>query len=181
MWILEELISTGLEAGAVIASGPPIDPTVAVSGACLLYGSISRLLEAVFLASFGYVVMRTEIFPRWTGRSAYVLAVVNLAFVPSMFFGNEPSHFYAANGWGTTASIGGIFMLWLLAVSVAILRSRVPTPDPLRTRRGSSRRTGSADANSHESSPPPPVGQTPPSAIAGKRAAGEWDGLKLRR
>jgi hypothetical protein len=40
-----------------------------------------------------------------------------------MFFGNKPAFFYAANGWGTTASVGAILSYWLLALSVSILRS----------------------------------------------------------
>jgi hypothetical protein len=61
--------------------------------------------------------------PRWTTSSAYLLAAINLAFVPSIYFGNDPANVYAASGWGTTATMGALFMLWLLAVSVAIIRS----------------------------------------------------------
>ncbi|MGW5650497.1 hypothetical protein [Streptomyces humi] len=117
------LVSSGLEAGAVIAVDHPIDPTIAVSGTYILYGSISRLLLALFLATVGFLVSRTELLPRWTGRSAYVLAGVNLAFVPSLFFGNTPAHFYAANGWGTTALMGAFLSYWLLAFGISAYRS----------------------------------------------------------
>ena len=60
---------------------------------------------------------------RWIGRSAYVLAAINLAFVPSLFFGNTPAHFYAANGWGTTALMGAILSYWLLAVGISTYRN----------------------------------------------------------
>ncbi|WP_030682416.1 hypothetical protein [Streptomyces cellulosae] len=117
------LVSSGLEAGAVIAADRPIDPTIDVSGTYILYGSISRLMLALFLTAFGYAVSRGRLLPRWSGRSAYVLAVVNLAFVPSLFFGNTPANFYAANGWGTTALMGAVLSYWLLAVGVATYRS----------------------------------------------------------
>ena len=117
------LVSSGLEAGAVIAADHPIDPTIAVSGTYILYGSISRLMLAFFLTAVGFVISRTRLLPRWTGRSAYVLAVINLAFVPSLFFGNTPAHFYAANGWGTTALMGAILSYWLLAVGISTYRS----------------------------------------------------------
>ena len=122
------LVSTGLEAGAVIAVDHPIDPTITVNGTYVLYGSISRLLLALLLASLGYVVCRTGLLPRWTGRSAYLLAGVNLAFVPSLFFGNTPAHFYAANGWGTTALMGALFSYWLLAVGISTYRSSTRPP-----------------------------------------------------
>ncbi|RII20755.1 hypothetical protein DSC45_02825 [Streptomyces sp. YIM 130001] len=127
------LVSSGLEAGAVIAADQAIDPTIDVSGTYILYGSISRLMLAMFLAAVGFVVSRTALLPRWTGRSAYVLAVVNVLFVPSLFFGNDPANFYAANGWGTTASMGALLSYWLLAVGIATYRSgsrAVPAPAP---------------------------------------------------
>ncbi|MEU6139703.1 hypothetical protein ABZ848_04995 [Streptomyces sp. NPDC047081] len=117
------LVSMGLEAGAVIATDHPIDPTITVNGTYILYGSISRLMLGLFLATLGLVVSRTGLLPRWIGRSAYVLAAINLAFVPSLFFGNTPAHFYAANGWGTTALMGAILSYWLLAVGISTYRS----------------------------------------------------------
>lgn len=117
------LVSSGLEAGAVIAADHPIDPTITVSGTYILYGSIGRLMLALFLTTVGYGISRTNLLPRWTGRSAYVLAGVNLAFVPSLFFGNDPAHFYAANGWGTTALMGAILSYWLLALGISTYRS----------------------------------------------------------
>lgn len=117
------LVSMGLEAGAVIATDHSIDPTIDVNGTYILYGSISRLLLALFLAATGCTIARTNILPRWTARSAYVLAGINLAFVPSLFFGNNPANFYAANGWGTTASMGAILSYWLLALGISTYRS----------------------------------------------------------
>ncbi|MFJ9722464.1 hypothetical protein ACIRP3_06885 [Streptomyces sp. NPDC101209] len=121
------LVSSGLEAGAVIAADRPIDPTITVSGTYVLYGSISRLLLGLFLGTLGHVVTRTGLLPRWVGRSALALAVINLAFVPSLFFGNTPAHFYAANGWGTTALMGALLSWWLLAVGICVCRSAAGT------------------------------------------------------
>ncbi len=117
------LVSSGLEAGAVIAADHPIDPTITVSGTYILYGSISRLMLALFLTALGYAIARTRLLPRWAGRSAFVLAGINLVFVPSLFFGNDPAHFYAANGWGTTALMGAIFSYWMLGLGVSTYRS----------------------------------------------------------
>ncbi|WP_109004287.1 hypothetical protein [Streptomyces rishiriensis] len=117
------LVSMGLEAGAVIAVDHPIDPTIDVSGTYILYGSISRLMLGLSLAAFGHAVTRSGVLPRWTGRSAYVLAGVGLLFVPSLFFGNDPAFFYAANGWGTTALMGAVLSYWLLALGITLYRS----------------------------------------------------------
>ncbi|POX63161.1 hypothetical protein C3492_13560 [Streptomyces sp. Ru62] len=117
------LVSSGLEGGAVIAAVHPIDPTITVHATYLLYGSIGRLTLALLLTAVGCALRRTRLLPRWAGRSAFVLAGINLAFVPSMFFGHTPAHFYAANGWGTTALMGALFSYWLLALGITTYRS----------------------------------------------------------
>jgi hypothetical protein len=117
------LVSSGLEAGDVIATDASIDPTITVHGTYILYGSIGRMLLAMFLTSIGFAISRTRALPRWTSISAYVFAAVNAAFIPSLFFGNEPAHFYAANGWATTALMGAILSYWLLALGISIVRS----------------------------------------------------------
>ncbi|MEU9838240.1 hypothetical protein AB0C69_03355 [Actinomadura sp. NPDC048032] len=122
-YVVVTLVSSGLEGGAVIAADRPIDPTISVSGTYILYGSIGRMLLAFFLVALGYAVRKTGALPGWTGMSAYVLAAINIAFIPSLFFGNEPAFFYAANGWGTTASLGAILSYWLLMMGVVALRS----------------------------------------------------------
>lgn len=120
LWLAVAFVGTGLEVGAVIQAPAPIDPTITVSGTYILYGTVSRLLEGLFLAALGFAVSRTAILPRWIGRSALLLALINFGFVPSLFFGNTPANFYAANGWGTTATVGGLTMLWTLAVGIAM-------------------------------------------------------------
>ncbi|MEU4600205.1 hypothetical protein [Nocardia sp. GTS18] len=120
-WLVIALVSTGLEIGAVIAAPDPIDPTITVSGTYVLYGSISRLLEGLFLVAFAIAAAR--LLPRWCRVVSGALAAVNFAFVPSLYFGNTPAEFYAANGWGTTATVGGLITLWFLAIGIALLRS----------------------------------------------------------
>jgi hypothetical protein len=121
-YVVITLVSNGLEAGAVIATDHPIDPTITVNGTYILYGSIGRMLLGFFLTALGYAITHTNALPRWTGRSAYALALINFAFIPSLFFGNKPAFFYAANGWGTTASLGAILSYWLLMMSIVTLR-----------------------------------------------------------
>lgn len=127
LWLTVALVSTGLEVGAVIQAPDPIDPTITVSGTYILYGTISRFLEALMLAALGFAAHRTALLPHWTARSAYLLAAINLAFIPSLFFGNTPANFYAANGWGTTATVGGLTMLWLLTIGITLIRTRGKT------------------------------------------------------
>jgi hypothetical protein len=127
-YITVTFVAMGLEAGQVIQTAAPIDPTVEVPGTYILYGTIGRTLNALFLASLGCLILRTRILARWTGNTALGLAAVNAAFIPSLFFGNDPANFYAANGWGSTATVGAILSYWLLAFGVSILRSNRRMP-----------------------------------------------------
>ncbi|MEV0768090.1 hypothetical protein [Nocardia salmonicida] len=126
-WLTVVLVSTGLEVGAVIAAPEPIDPTITVTGTYILYGTVSRLLEGLFLGAFAIAAAR--LLPRWCIVTSWALAAVNFAFVPSLFFGNVPAEFYAANGWGTTATVGGLTMLWLFAIGIALFRSSLNRAD----------------------------------------------------
>ncbi|MFD3506721.1 hypothetical protein [Nocardia sp. NPDC058666] len=120
-WLTVVLVSTGLEIGAVIAAPEPIDPTISVTGTYVLYGTVSRLMEGLFLVAFAIAAAR--LLPRWCIAASWALAAVNFAFVPSLYFGNVPADFYAANGWGTTATVGGFTMLWLFAIGAALYRT----------------------------------------------------------
>src|SRR5215471_3267894 len=88
------LIATSLEAGVVF--GHPdgaIDPTFEgplAEGSILMHGSITRILTVVFMTAIGYAVIRTRLLGAWAGRSAYVIALINLVCVPSIYFGKDP-------------------------------------------------------------------------------------------
>jgi hypothetical protein len=120
------LVATSLEAGVVFGSPDgTVDPTIdgpLAHGNILIHGSIKRLLHAVYLFAVGYAVLRTQILPRWLGWAAYVIAAFNLFFLPSLYFGTDPSHFYSAHGWGNSAFAASFIAYWILAASVLLLR-----------------------------------------------------------
>jgi hypothetical protein len=122
------LVSESMEAGVPLYTpGQALDPTVdgpLAAGMVLIHGPIARILTAVVLIAIGYAVSRTGVLSRWVTVTGYLLAAANLAFLPSLYFGMNPAHFYAANGWGSTATISSVFFYWVAAVGVAIVRRR---------------------------------------------------------
>jgi hypothetical protein len=122
------LIGVSLEGGAVIgASGPPIDPTTTgplAHGAILIHGSIGRALTVLLLVAAGRAVRRTRALPSWTAWLAYAIAAVNLALVPSLYFGADAGVFYSALGWGNSAMTASLIAWWVFAVSVVLVRDR---------------------------------------------------------
>ena len=119
------MVAGSLEAGVVFdARGVPIDPTIhgsLASANVLLHGSISRLLTAVLLFAGGYAIRRSRCLPRWTSHAAFVVATVNLAFVPSLYTTTDPAQFYSALGWGNTALAAALITYWALAVGISAL------------------------------------------------------------
>ena len=134
-WVAMVFVPQSMEAGAAIVTKHNIDTTTEgpFAGAqYLMQGGISRLLMALFLVTLSVLVFRIRLLPRWVGHSAYVLAAINLAFLPALYFGDDAAHFYSAQGWGTTASMGALWSLWTLAVSISAVRGarRVRTLEP---------------------------------------------------
>jgi hypothetical protein len=120
------LVAISLEAGVVFDSpNGTLDPTIdgpLAEANILIHGSIKRLLTTVFLVPAGYALLRTRMTPRWIGRAAYVIAAIDLVFVPSIYFGKDAAQFYSAIGWGNSALVAALFGYWILAVAATLLR-----------------------------------------------------------
>jgi len=120
------LVAVSLEVGVVLgAPSGKFDPTTdgpLAHANVLMHGSVTRMVTALLLAAAGYAILRTRALPRWAGRTAYLLTTVNLAFVPSLFFGIDPARFYSALGWGNTALTAGLITYWAAAVGIAAMR-----------------------------------------------------------
>lgn len=119
-------VAISLEVGGVLrAPDRTVDPTIdgpLAAGATLIYGSIGRALTCVFLIVVGYGIRRTRIVPAGIARFAYVIAAINLTFVPSLYFGADAAQFYSAIGWGNTALVASLIGWWTMAAGVALLR-----------------------------------------------------------
>lgn len=125
-WVAVLLVGISLEVGAIYgAPDGTIDPTIdgpLAHGTMLIHGSIGRALTALILTAAGYAILRTRIFAVWIGRAAYIIALINVMFIPSLFFGTDAARFYSAVGWGNSALVASLIGYWCLAVGVALLR-----------------------------------------------------------
>jgi hypothetical protein len=126
IWVVMVFVPLSMEVGAAISVAHDIDTTTEgpfAAAQYLMQGGISRLMMALFLIALGIAISRLNVLSRWVGITAYILAAINLAFVPALYFGDDAANFYSAQGWGTTASMGALWSVWTLAVSISILRS----------------------------------------------------------
>jgi len=89
-------VADSLQAGSVLGKTERLDPTLVGAGAegsLIIYGPISRLLEAAFLISAGSAIWITGLLPEWIVWLAYALSVFQLAFVPTIFSRTVPAYF----------------------------------------------------------------------------------------
>jgi hypothetical protein len=117
------LVADALQAGSVLGKPGLIDPTLVGSGAertMILYGPMQRLLVAVFLGAAGSAIVLVGVLPAWIGWFAFVVAGLQLVFVPTIFSTTDPTRFYSVNGWGIPVA-GGFYLLWILTTSIALI------------------------------------------------------------
>lgn len=127
-YVTVTFVATSLEVGTALQfPDGSLDPTVdgpLAAGMTLLHGPIARVLVATFLLGLASTPLAREHFSRRVRTGSIVLGVVNLALIPSLFFGMDAANFYAANGWGAVASIGAINVIWFAVIGRAILRMK---------------------------------------------------------
>jgi hypothetical protein len=122
------LVGDAMEGGAALdaASGHP-DPSVLralTEGHMLMFGSIGCVLLALVSAASGYVTLASGALPRWTGIVAYVVAVLNVIAVPTMFGGTSDSSFVSAGGVGVAIFATFPWLAWVIAVGIVTIRAR---------------------------------------------------------
>jgi len=93
----------------------------------LMYGSVALILLGGLLLVGGCLILSTRALPGWTGWLALAVALMCLAFVPSMYFGTDTTQFYSASGFGPSLGATFPFLIWICAVSVVMIRNR-PIP-----------------------------------------------------
>lgn len=90
----------------------------------LLFGSVGAFLAATILTLNGVLVLLTRALPRWTGWLGLASAAVNLAFVPTLYFGNDFRRDSTASSDGPAATAPLAFVLWLVTTAVFMARRR---------------------------------------------------------
>jgi hypothetical protein len=133
VWLGVTLVANGLEGGAVLDTlAPEADPSVVRAltlGYLLIYnGAIAFIMTALYLATAGYASVVAGVLPQWTGWLAAVATVLCVACIPAIYAGPaDPARFYNVGGWGAAIIANFPPLVWFLAVSLSLLRSRAPS------------------------------------------------------
>lgn len=128
IYVTINLISDALTATmALHTDSGKIDPSVIRTlneSTLLLFGSVAEILVVTMMIVAGIMLYSTKVLPVLTGFLAFLTAIVNLIFVPSMFFGSNFENFYSAAGDGPAAVAPLFFIIWIFTTAISMLRKK---------------------------------------------------------
>jgi hypothetical protein len=116
---------TGAVGLDTVAGNP--NPTIILGlteATILMYGSVALMLLGMMLSLATYLLFKTEAMPKWVGWITGLVALLNFAFVPTMYFGTDPTKFYSAAGLGPSVGATFPFLIWIAIVSVLMIRKK---------------------------------------------------------
>ena len=122
------LVGDALEAGTALDTiGARPDPSALralTEGHTLMFGAIGCILIALVASASGYMTLASGVLPRWTGRLAYVVAILNVLAIPTAFGGTSDRSFFSAGGVGVAVFATFPWLAWVVAVGVVTIRGR---------------------------------------------------------
>lgn len=122
------LVGDALEAGTALDTiGAQPDPSALralTEGHTLMFGAIGCILIALVASASGYMTLASGVLPRWTGRLAYVVAILNVLAIPTAFGGTSDRSFFSAGGVGVAVFATFPWLAWVVAVGVVTIRGR---------------------------------------------------------
>jgi len=122
------LVGDSMDAGSAIdAVGQTADASVIralTEGHIFLFGIIGGVMTALITACFAYITLATKVVPRWTGHLAYIVAILNLAIIPTAFGGTDAHNFFSAGGFGVTLVSTFPFLVWVIAIGIVTIRNQ---------------------------------------------------------
>lgn len=122
------LVGDSMEAGGAldtIESAPSGTAIRALTeGYMVMFGPMTCVLLALVSAASGYVILATRVLSAWTGRLAWIVALLNAVGVISIFGGTDPDKFYSVGGWGVAFFATFPWLGWVITIGIATLRER---------------------------------------------------------
>jgi hypothetical protein len=128
VFVAVTLVGDSLEAGGALDTVGSEPNAIAIraltEGYLVMFGPMTCVLLALTSAASGYVILATRVLPAWTGRLAWLVAVLNAVAVASIFGGTDADKFYSVGGWGVAAFATFPWLGWVVTIGAVTLRER---------------------------------------------------------
>ncbi len=120
------MVGDAMEAGSaldVVGLTPDASSVRALTeGHAVMFGATGCVLLAVISGSSAYTVLASHALPRWTGVVAWVVAVLQIFGLATIFGGTSDRFWFSSGGIGVTATATFPWLAWVITVGIVTIR-----------------------------------------------------------
>ncbi|MDP9026108.1 MAG: hypothetical protein M3N46_00955 [Actinomycetota bacterium] len=120
------LVGDAMEAGSaldVVGLSPDSSSIRALTeGHAVMFGATGCVLLAVISASSGYVVIASRALPRWTGVVAWIVALLQIFGLATIFGGTSDNFWFSSGGVGVTLTATFPWVAWVITVGIVTIQ-----------------------------------------------------------
>jgi hypothetical protein len=122
--LVADALSGSMRLDAGEGKADPVVLRAMVESTLPLLGSAGLTLIGAMMLISGVINAYARIFPAWFSYFSFLVCALDFAFVPSMFFGADPSSFYSAGGLGPALAATFPFLAWIAIASLFMIGRR---------------------------------------------------------
>ena len=126
LFVAITLVGDAMEAGSaldVVDLTPDASAIRALTeGHAVMFGATGCVLLAVVSGSSAITVLTSGVLPRWTGRVAWVIAILQLFGLVTIFGGTSEHHWLSSGGVGVTITATFPWLAWVITVGIVTIQ-----------------------------------------------------------
>jgi hypothetical protein len=128
VFVAVTLAGDSLMAGAALdtvgMAGDAVVIRALTDGLLMMFGPMSCAIISLMAGLSGYAIFSSGALPRWSGYLAWVVAVLNLVGIVTVFGGTDSRNPVSVGGWGATVFATFPWLVWVIGVSTAVFLER---------------------------------------------------------
>ena len=137
LFVAITLVGDAMEAGSaldVVRLTPDASAIRALTeGHAVMFGATGCVLLAVVSGSSAITVLTSRVLPRWTGVVAWVIAVLQLFGLVTIFGGTSDRYWFSSGGVGVTITATFPWLAWVITVGIVTIQGHSGFHWPRRT------------------------------------------------
>jgi len=126
VFVAVTLVGDAMEAGSALDVVNLVPDASAIraltEGHAVMFGATGCVLLAVVSASSGYVVIASRVLPRWSGIIAWIVAVLQVFGLSTIFGGTSDRDWLSSGGVGVTVTATFPWVAWVVVVGIVTIQ-----------------------------------------------------------
>ena len=120
------MVGDAMEAGSALdvvnLTPDPSAIRALTEGHAVMFGATGCVLLAVVSGSSAYSVLASRALPRWTGVVAWVVAVLQIFGLATIYGGTSDRYWFSSGGVGVTATATFPWIAWVITVGIVTIQ-----------------------------------------------------------